>query len=147
MTRQVLAQWQVAVNLVGGDVVVTDVVLPAGLDQGEGPLDVGLDERRRVDQGVVVVTLSSVVNNRIGLADQLVHQVGVTDIADDQLHLVLRQTGDVGRVTGVGQLVEDGDVFNLGVVIDQEVNEVGADEAAAPGDDDVLEYFLHGRPP
>lgn len=147
MTGQVLTQGQVAVDLVGGDVVVTDVVLPTGLDQGEGPLDVGLDERRRVDQGVVVVALGGVVNHGVGLADQLVDQVSVTDVADDQLHLVLRQAGDVGRVTGVGQLVEDGDVFNLGVVVDQEVNEVGADEAAAPGDDDVLECFLHGRPP
>lgn len=127
--------------------MVTDVVLPASLNQGKGPLDVGLNEWGWVDQGVVVVTLGRVVNHGVGLADQLVDQVLVTDVADDQLNLVLRQASDIGRVAGVGQLVEDGNVFNLGVVVNQEVNEVGADEAAAPGDDDILECFLHGRPP
>lgn len=127
--------------------MVTDVVLLASLNQGKGPLDVGLNEWGWVDQGVVVVTLGRVVNHGVGLADQLVDQVLVTDVADDQLNLVLRQASDIGRVAGVGQLVEDGNVFNLGVVVNQEVNEVGADEAAAPGDDDILECFLHGRPP
>ena len=147
MTRQVFAQWQIAIDLISRDVVITNVVLPAGLNQGEGPLDVGLDKRRWVNQGVIVMTFGSVVDYSVSLTDQLVDQVLVANITNDQLNLVLRQAGDVGRVTGVGQLVEDGDVFNLGVVVDQEVNEVGADEAAAPGDDDVLECFLHGRPP
>ena len=49
--------------------VVTNVVLPASLDQGEGSLDVGLDEWRWIDQGVVVVALSSIVNHGISLAD------------------------------------------------------------------------------
>ncbi len=50
-----VVQRQVAVDLVGGDVVVAHAVPPAGLDQGVGALVVGLEDRGRVGDGVVVV--------------------------------------------------------------------------------------------
>ena len=136
---------EVAVDLVGGDVVVADAVLPHGLQQAEGALDVGAQERLRVRDGVVVVGLRGVVHDGVVARHQLIEQPGVADVADDELDAVGRQPGDVLGVAGVGQLVQDGDMY-LWVVIDHVVHEVAADEAAAPRDDDVPgleELFRH----
>lgn len=128
---------QVAVDLVGGDVVVADAVLPHGLEQAEGALDVGAQERLRVGDGVVVVGLGGVVHDRVVARDDAVQQLRVADVAHDELHAVGGQPGDVLGVAGVGQLVQDGDV-DVGVVVHHVVHEVAADEAAAARDDDVL---------
>ena len=132
-----VVQRQVAVDLVGGDVVVADAVFADGLKQAEGALDVGAQERLGVGDGVVVVALGGVVHDRVVARDDAVQQLGVTDVADDELDPILGQAGDVLGVAGVGQLVQDGDVY-LGVVLHHVVHEVAADEAAAAGDDDVL---------
>ena len=129
---------QVAVDLVGGDVVVADAVFPHGLQQAEGALDVGAQEGLGVRDGVVVVGLRGVVHDGVVARDDAVQQRGVADVADDELHAVGGQPRDVLGVAGVGQLVQDGDV-HLGVVVDHVVHEVAADEAAAARDDDVLE--------
>ena len=129
---------QVAVDLVGGDVVVADAVLADGLEQAEGALHVGAQERLRVRDGVVVVGLRGVVHDGVVARDDAVQQRGVADVADDELHAVGGQPGDVLGVAGVGQLVQDGDV-DARVVVHDVVHEVAADEAAAARDDDVLE--------
>lgn len=138
---------QVAVDLVGGDVVVADAVLPHGLQQSEGALDVGAQERLRVGDGVVVVALGGVVHDGVVAGDQPVQQFGVADVAHDELHAVRGQPRDVLGVAGVGQLVQDGDV-HLGVVVHDVVHEVTADEAAAARDDDVFRFknLRHGTP-
>ena len=138
---------QVAVDLVGGDVVVADAVFPHGLQQAEGALDVGAQERLRVGDGVVVVALGGVVHDGVVARDDAVEQGGVADVAHDELHAVRRQPSDVLGVAGVGQLVQDGHV-HVGVVIDHIVHEVAADEAAAARDDDVLgfENLRHENP-
>ena len=128
---------QVAVDLVGGDVVVADAVFADGLQQPEGALDVGAQERLRVGDGVVVVGLGGVVHDRVVARHQLIEQLGVADVADDELHAVGGQPGDVLGVAGVGQLVQDGDV-DARVVVDHVVHEVTADEAAASSDDDIF---------
>lgn len=79
---------QVAVDLVGGDVVVADSVFADGLQQAEGALHVGAQERLRVGDGVVVVGLGGVVHDRVVARDDAVEQPGVTDIAHDELHSV-----------------------------------------------------------
>lgn len=132
---------QVAVDLVGGDVVVADAVFPHGLQQAEGALDVGAQERLGVGYGVVVVALGGVVHDRVVARHQPVQHLRVADVAHDELHAVRRQPGDVLGVAGVGQLVQDGHV-HLGVVVDHVVHEVAADEAAASRDDDVLRFKL-----
>lgn len=129
---------EVAVDLVGGDVVVADAVLADGLQKAEGALHVGAQERLRVRDGVVVVALGGVVHDRVVARHQLVEQRGVADVAHDELHAVGGQARDVLGVAGVGQLVQDGDV-DARVVVDHIVHEVAADEAAAARDDDVLE--------
>ena len=129
---------QVAVDLVGGDVVVADAVLPHGLQQAEGALHVGAQEGLRVGDGVVVVALGGVVDDGVVVRDDAVQQLGVADVAHDELHAVGGQRGDVLRVAGVGQLVQHGDVHPR-VVVHHVVHEIAADEAAAARDDDVLE--------
>lgn len=135
---------QVAVDLVGGDVVVADAVLADGLQQAEGALDVRAQERLRVGDGVVVVALGRVVHDRVVARHQPIEQPRVADVADDEFHAVGGQPGDVLGVAGVGQLVQDGHV-HAGVVVDHVVHEVAADEAAAARDDDVVgfENFRH----
>ena len=127
---------QVAVDLVGGDVVVADSVFADGLQQAEGALHVGAEERLRVGDGVVVVGLGRVVHDRVVAGDQPIEQLGVADVAHDELDAVGGQPGDVLGVAGVGQLVQDGDV-DVRVVVHDVVHEVAADEAAAARDDDV----------
>ena len=56
---------QVAVDLVGGDVVVADSVFADGLQQAEGALHVGAQEGLRVGDGVVVVALGGVVHDGV----------------------------------------------------------------------------------
>lgn len=128
---------QVAVDLVGGDVVVAHAVPAAGLDQGVGALDVGLEERGRVRDGVVVVGLGGVVDHGVRPGHEAVDERGVADVAHDELDAVGGEPGDVLGVAGVGQLVEHGDV-DAGVLAHDVVDEVGADEAAAAGDNDAL---------
>ena len=130
---------QVAVDLVGGDVVVADAVLPHGLQQAEGALHVGAQERLGVVDGVVVVALGGVVHDGVVARDDAVQQLGVADVAHDELHAVRGQAGDVLGVAGVGQLVQDGDV-DARVVVHDVVHEVAADESAAARDDDVLGF-------
>ena len=132
---------EVAVDLVGGDVVVADAVPADGLQQTEGALDVCAQERLRVGDGVVVVALGGVVDDRVVARDDAVQQPGVADVAHDELHAVRGQPGDVLGVAGVGQLVQDGHV-HVGMVVDHVVHEVAADEAAAARDDDVLNHGI-----
>lgn len=138
---------QVAVDLVGGDVVVADAVLADGLQQAEGALYVRAQERLRVGDGVVVVALGGVVDDRVVAGDDAVQELRVADVAHDELHAVGGQARDVLGVAGVGQLVQDGDV-HPGVVVDHVVHEVAADEAAAASDDDILgfENLRHENP-
>ena len=130
---------KVAVDLVGGDVVVADAVFADGLQQAEGALHVGAQEGLRVGDGVVVVALGGVVHDRVMARHQPVQQLRVADVADDELHAVGGQARDVLGVAGVGQLVQDGHV-HVGVVVHDVVHEVAADEAAAARDDDVLRF-------
>ena len=130
---------KVAVDLVGGDVVVADAVLADGLQQAEGALDVGAQERLGVGDGVIVVALRGVVHDGVVARDDPVEQLRVADVTDDELDPVLGQPRDVLGVAGVGQLVQDGDV-DARVVVHDVVHEVAADEAAAARDDDVLRF-------
>ena len=81
--------------------------------------------------------LGGVVDHGVGPGHEAVDERGVADVAHDELDAVGGQPGDVLGVAGVGQLVEDGHV-DARVLAHDVVDEVGADEAAAAGDDDAL---------
>ena len=68
--------------------MVADAVLADGLQQAEGALDVGAQEGLRVGDGVVVVALGRVVDDRVVAGDQPVQQPRVADVAHDELHAV-----------------------------------------------------------
>ena len=119
--------------------MVADAVLPHRLQQAEGALDVGAQERLGVGDGVVVVGLGGVVHDRVVARHDLIEQRGVADIAHDELNAVRRQPGDVLGVAGVGQLIQNSNV-HVGMVVHDVVHEVTADEAAAARDDDVLGF-------
>ncbi len=89
-----------------------------------------------VGDGVVVVALRRVVHDGVVPGDELVQESAVADVPHHELDAVLGQARDVLRVARVGELVEHGHV-HAGVVVDDVVHEVAADEAAAAGDDDV----------
>ena len=119
--------------------MVADTVLADGLQQAEGALHVGAQEGLRVGDGVVVVALGGVVDDRVVARDNLIEELSIADVANDELDPILGQPGDVLGVAGIGQLVQDGHV-HLGVVVHHVVHEVAADEAAAARDDDVLGF-------
>ena len=106
----------------------------AGLDERVGALDVGAQKRARVGDGVVVVGLRGVVHHGVGVGHEPVHERGVTDVAHNELDAVGGQARDVVGVAGVGELVQHGDA-DARVLAHDVVDEVGADEAAAAGDD------------
>lgn len=132
-----VVEGEVAVDLVGRDVVVADVILARRLEERVGPLDVGPQERLRVGDGVVVVALGRVVDDGVVPGDDAVEKPAVADVPHHELDTVLRQARDVLWVAGVGELVEHGHV-HAGAVVDDVVHEVAADEAAPAGDDDVV---------
>ena len=133
-----VVELEVAVDLVGRDVVEALVVLPHGLEDRVGAEDVGPDERARVVERVVVVRLRGVVHDRVVLGHQRVDHVVVGDVADHQLHAVLGQRRERLLAGGVGQLVEHRDA-QVGVV-DEVVHEVRPDEPRASGH----EKAIHG---
>jgi hypothetical protein len=58
------------------------------LQESVGTDDVGLHERPRVVQGVVVVRLGREVDDDVGAGHQSVDQVGVGDVPVDELDVV-----------------------------------------------------------
>ena len=122
---------EVAVDHVGGDMVVADAVLAQGIQKAEGALDVGAQERLRVSDGVVVVALGGIVDDGVVAGDDAVEQPGVADVAHDELDAVGGQPGNVLGVAGVGQLVEHRHA-DVRVVVDHVAHEVAADEVGLP---------------
>ena len=60
--------------------MVADSVFADGLQQAEGSLGVGAQERLQVGDGVVVVALGGVVHDRAVARHQPVQQPGVADV-------------------------------------------------------------------
>ena len=85
------------------------------------------------------MALGRVVDDRVVARHDPIEQLGIADVAHDELHAVGGKPGDVLGVAGVGQLVQDGHM-DLGVVVDHVVHEVAADEAAAARDDNILGF-------
>ena len=94
------------------------------------------------------MALGGVVHDDVVAREDAVQQLGVADVAQDELNAVGGQPGDVLGVAGVGQLVQDGDV-DARVVVHDVVHEVAADEAAAARDDHAfgIERFSDGQSP
>jgi hypothetical protein len=122
--------------------VQPDAVLANRFQQPVRADDVRLHEGPRVVQGVVVVRLGREVDDGVGAPHQAVDELGVGDAAVHELDLV----GDRCQVLGVarvGEGVDDGEPpVRAGLA--HAVDEVGADEPGAAGDQDLHEHLLEG---
>src|SRR5439155_26193329 len=87
-------------------------VLACGHAQNRGAADVGLDERKRVEEGTVDVRLGREVDDRIDAACQLVDKAVVADVAlDEPVAPLSLEPGEVARHAGVHELVEDQNLY------------------------------------
>ncbi len=147
---------QGAVHLVGADVqeAVTGgrrrvaggraPGVAGGLQQGEGPGDVGADELAGALDATVHVGLGGEVHHPVHglLPKHPGHQVGVADVAPHEA--VPGVVGEVGQVLGVARVGEAVEVDDPrpGPARQGEPHEVGADEAAAAGDEECVHGWV-----
>ena len=132
-----------AVDLVGGDVHEAGDFRPAGrFQQVLGAHDVGGDERERVADGTVDMGLGREMDHCVEAETphQLRNQGLVTDVAVHEMIAPVQMRGlDLGQVAavaGVGQLVQVDD-DHIGVGGQHVLDEIGTDEAAATGDEQM----------
>ena len=59
------------------------LVAAHGLQQSEGAHQVGLNEGRGVEEGVVVVRLGGEMHDGVGASDDAIHEVSIRDVALD----------------------------------------------------------------
>ena len=116
------------------------VIAPCRFEKTEGADDVGEDEVLGGVDGAVDVAFCGKVEDGVGnvLLQSLAQQASVADVAvDEGVGRGVRQVGERGRVSGVGERVKIDNAVPRG---EGKPDEVGADEAAAAGDKE-----FHGR--
>jgi hypothetical protein len=155
LEEQVVDAVQVAVHLIGGDMVETKrfalggrQCLPVGaggLEQAVGADNVGLDEIRRAIDGAIDVGLGRQMHDRLG-CEALEHGADARLVGDIGLHeLVAGVVGDGGQgleIAGIGEFVEV-EHFVFGVA-DQVAHDGRPDEAgtACNQNSHVIAFFL-----
>ena len=132
-----IVQSQVAVHLVRAHVVVAHVVLAGRLQQAERALHVGLQERLRVRDRVVVVRLGRVVHDRVMARNDPVEQLGVADVAVHELHTIAQDRTDVLQVARIRQRVQNRDV-HVRMVVVHVMHEIRTNETTTTGHNDVM---------
>lgn len=135
---------QVAVHLVGGDVMVPDIVLAHGLEQAEGAHDVRLHKRFGVRDRIVVVGLGGVMHNGVMARHDPVKQLRVADIAMHEIHAIRRDALQVIQVTRIRQRIQHRHM-RLRMMIHHIMHEIRTDKTGPTGHDDVLrnKQFSH----
>ena len=121
----------VAVHLVGRDLDEPRAARLRPLEQDVRAEHVRANERRALEDRAVDVRLGGEVHDRLGALPRRGDGVGIRDVPLDELVL---DALEVGRVPGVGELVEDDDLVPRG---DEPPHEVAADEAAPTGDENA----------
>src|SRR6202165_295735 len=121
------------------DLIRTDLqvalmtVFAGGLQQDVRPVDIGLHEGARVEQGPVDMGLGGEVDSGVRVAGYRVDGVGFADITLDEPHpRVIPSFPKVLFAPGVGELVKDGD-FDLRVAAEPVADALRPDEAGAAG--------------
>ena len=125
--------------------VVAHVVLAGRLQEAERALHVGLQERLRVRDRVVVVRLGRVVHDGVMARNDLVEQLGVADVAVHELHTVAQNAPDVLQVARIRQRVQNRDM-HVRMVVVHVMDEIRTDETTATGHNDVMgskQFFSH----
>src|SRR5437588_2455909 len=117
----------------------------AGFKQRMGPQRVRDREGQRVAERLVDETFGCEMDDDVGVANDAPAEVAVTDVPDDEPHLVpVDEVGDVVHVPRVRQLVEDREP-GPGEHLSQVLGYVGADEPAAPSHYDLPHCIVSGR--
>ena len=115
------------------------------LQHAQRPHHIGLGKGERVLDGAVHMTFGSEVDDAVDVLvlHQFIHAFKVADVHLDEavVGLVLNVL-QVGKVAGVGQLVEVDD-FVFGVFVDEQADDMVADEACTASDDDGA-FVCHG---
>lgn len=115
------------------------------LEDGVGAHDIGVDEGPGVVEGIIVVRLRGEMDHQVTVADQLIHQGGVADVAFDEAHLVLGQPGEVCSVARVRQLVNHSDRVT-GVMRERVPHKIRPDEPGSTGNQHSCHAFtLYGQ--
>ena len=127
-----------AVDLVGADLMVPQVAsLARSLQQDIGPVDVGLDERVRVQNAAVHMGFSSKVDNRVDpiLPKSPLHRSGIADVPAHKVQAASMPSLNIQQVLhppSIGQLVVDHDRA-LWVPLQHVPDKITPNKAGAPG--------------
>src|SRR5262249_50591597 len=131
-----------AVDLVGADVQEAgDLQLLHRLEQREHAEDVGPKKRVGLHQRAVDVRLGRKVQDRVDASHHVTYDLRVAHVAlHEHVTRIAREVGQVCRVPGVGQLVEIDDAV-VGMRREDVPDEIGADEPAAAGDQELHDAY------
>ena len=83
-----VVEGEIAVDLVGRDVMVANAVFAHGLQQAEGALDIRAQEGLRISNRVIVVGFGGIVHDCVMARHELVQQLRVADVAHHKLHAI-----------------------------------------------------------
>ena len=142
-----IIQGQIAVHLVRAHVMVAHIVLAGRLQQAERALHVGLQERLRVRDRVVVVGFRRVVHDRVMARHDFVEQLGVADVAVHELHAVAQDAPDVLQVARIRQRIQDRHM-HIRMMVIHVMHEIRTDKTTTTGHNNVLrrENFISHTP-
>src|SRR5262249_59437288 len=102
---------------------------------------VGPEKRIGLHQRAVDVGLGREVQDRVDASHHVAHDLRVAYIAlHERVARIARDVGQVCRVPGVGQLVEIDDAV-VGMRGEDVPDEIGADEPAAAGDQELHDAY------
>ena len=125
-----------------------NLVAAHSLQQGEGAHQVGLNEGRGIEEGVVVMRLGGKVHNRVSVGDDTIDKVRISDVTLNDGQAGSELGGHVGQgcaVARVGELIQDDDI-DVRMILQQRVNEIRSDEASTAGHNDLHKVFSFARP-
>ena len=119
-------------------------VFAGRLKQGEGAHDVGAGEGERVFYRSVDMAFGGEVDNAVDpvLADYAAHGVEIGDVgAHESVIRAVFDIAEVSEIPCIGQLVEVDDMI-VGIFVDEEADDVVADESGPSGDKYVTLHCL-----
>jgi hypothetical protein len=100
-----VVELEIAINLVGGNMVETAVMATRRLKERVSPDDVRFEERTGIVQRIVVVGFCRVVHHCVDLLKELVDESRVGDVPLNEAQTILGQPSQRGEVAGVRELV------------------------------------------
>ena len=114
------------------------------LQQAQGTHNIGTGKGKGILDGTVNVRLGCQVNDTVDLLvlHKLVEGIKIADVHPDKLivRLILNIL-EVCQITRIGQFIQVDDVV-LGILVDKESYNVGADEACTTSDNDIFHDFI-----